>query len=91
MIAKNLTEATAQYGVTMSRAFYIAARLYNSGSVDPSGNLQAGIATHCYSSDIANRLTVRFYPPPEWLVLSTSTDILFQGWVFAQHTCPYDG
>lgn len=38
-------------------AFYIAARLYNSGSVDGSGDLCKGIATHCYSSDIANRLT----------------------------------
>ena len=38
-------------------AFYIAARLYNSGSVDDSGDLCKGIATHCYSSDIANRLT----------------------------------
>lgn len=38
-------------------AFYIAARLYNSGSVDSSGDLCKGIATHCYSSDIANRLT----------------------------------
>jgi len=37
--------------------FYRAARLYNSGAIDESGNLQAGIATHCYSSDIANRLT----------------------------------
>jgi hypothetical protein len=50
-------EATAQYGVTQSRAFYIAARLYNSGSVASSGDLGGGIATHCYSSDIANRLT----------------------------------
>ena len=39
------------------QAFYIAARLYNSGSVDGSGDLCKGIATHCYSSDIANRLT----------------------------------
>ena len=39
------------------KAFYIAARLYNSGSVDGSGDLCKGIATHCYSSDIANRLT----------------------------------
>ncbi|KAF6232147.1 hypothetical protein HO173_009530 [Letharia columbiana] len=38
-------------------AFYIAARLYNSGAVDGSGDLCKGIATHCYSSDIANRLT----------------------------------
>ena len=38
-------------------AVYRAARMYNSGSIDPSGYLGAGIATHCYSSDIANRLT----------------------------------
>ncbi|PQE14038.1 glycoside hydrolase protein [Rutstroemia sp. NJR-2017a BBW] len=50
-------QATAEFGVTKSRAFYLAARIYNSGSVDPSGNLEAGVATHCYASDIANRLT----------------------------------
>ena len=38
-------------------AFYKAARIYNSGSIDKSGMLEDGIATHCYSSDIANRLT----------------------------------
>lgn len=38
-------------------AFYKAARIYNSGSIDSSGDLGAGIATHCYASDIANRLT----------------------------------
>lgn len=38
-------------------AFYKGARIYNSGSVDPSGNLGLGVATHCYASDIANRLT----------------------------------
>ena len=27
------------------------------GSVDPSGDLGKGISTHCYASDIANRLT----------------------------------
>lgn len=37
-------------------AYYKAARCYNSGSVAPSGNLGQGIATHCYVSDIANRL-----------------------------------
>src|SRR3712207_7146665 len=31
-------------------------RSYNSGRIDPSGNLAAGIATHCYASDIAARL-----------------------------------
>jgi len=37
--------------------YYKAARIYNSGSVASSGNLNDGIATHCYASDIANRLT----------------------------------
>ncbi|KAL8968077.1 MAG: hypothetical protein Q9197_005070 [Variospora fuerteventurae] len=37
--------------------YYRAARIYNSGSVDASGNLEAGVATHCYASDVANRLT----------------------------------
>jgi len=37
--------------------FYRAARIYNSGSIASSGQLQDGIATHCYASDIANRLT----------------------------------
>ncbi|KAJ5455934.1 uncharacterized protein N7458_004198 [Penicillium daleae] len=37
-------------------AYYKAARCYNSGSVASNGNLGDGIATHCYASDIANRL-----------------------------------
>ncbi|MCJ1342370.1 hypothetical protein MMC31_000552 [Peltigera leucophlebia] len=37
--------------------FYKAARIYNSGSIDASGDLCKGIATKCYASDIANRLT----------------------------------
>ncbi|MCJ1343056.1 hypothetical protein MMC31_001247 [Peltigera leucophlebia] len=37
--------------------FYQAARIYNSGSIDASGDLCKGIATQCYASDIANRLT----------------------------------
>ncbi|KAI9801374.1 MAG: hypothetical protein M1825_003353 [Sarcosagium campestre] len=40
-----------------AKTYYQAARRYNSGSIDPSGDLGAGVATHCYSSDIANRLT----------------------------------
>ncbi|KAF2757071.1 hypothetical protein EJ05DRAFT_511815 [Pseudovirgaria hyperparasitica] len=36
--------------------YYKAARMYNSGSIASSGNLGQGIATHCYASDIANRL-----------------------------------
>lgn len=36
--------------------YYRAARVYNSGSVDGSGDLGRGVATHCYASDVANRL-----------------------------------
>ncbi|GAB0136310.1 hypothetical protein EsDP_00004615 [Epichloe bromicola] len=36
--------------------YYKAARMYNSGSVAATGLLQDGAATHCYASDIANRL-----------------------------------
>ncbi|KAI9374438.1 hypothetical protein BJX61DRAFT_301949 [Aspergillus egyptiacus] len=38
-------------------SYYRAARIYNSGSIAASGNLGQGIATHCYASDVANRLT----------------------------------
>jgi hypothetical protein len=44
-------------------AFYKAARIYNSGAIAPSGNLQDGVGTHCYASDIANRLTGWIYAP----------------------------
>ncbi|OCT53794.1 putative exo-beta- -glucanase protein [Cladophialophora carrionii] len=44
-------------GVEYAQAYYRAARLYNSGAIDPSGDLEKGSATHCYASDIANRLT----------------------------------
>ncbi|KAF2665286.1 hypothetical protein BT63DRAFT_60689 [Microthyrium microscopicum] len=36
--------------------YFAAARMYNSGSIDPSGHLENGVATHCYVSDVANRL-----------------------------------
>jgi hypothetical protein len=42
--------------IAKSQAYYRAARLYNSGAIDPSGDLGKGSATHCYSSDMANRL-----------------------------------
>ena len=43
-------------GGSDASTFYKAARAYNSGSVDASGDLGKGIATHCYASDVANRL-----------------------------------
>lgn len=52
-----LAQCINQSGKDEVTAFYIAARLYKSGSVDSSGNLCTTSATKCYSSDIANRLT----------------------------------
>ncbi|KAJ5970970.1 uncharacterized protein N7479_000888 [Penicillium vulpinum] len=45
----------AQSGAEAAK-YYKAARTYNSGSIDSSGNLGQGGATHCYASDIANRV-----------------------------------
>ncbi|KHN93839.1 uncharacterized protein MAM_08318 [Metarhizium album ARSEF 1941] len=36
--------------------YYKASRMYNSGSVAADGLLEAGVATHCYATDVANRL-----------------------------------
>ncbi|KAM3433493.1 hypothetical protein MY4824_005911 [Beauveria thailandica] len=54
---EGLAQTLNRAGRSDVSAFYRAARLYNSGSISRTGNLQDGIATHCYSSDIANRLT----------------------------------
>lgn len=43
-------------GNEVAEAYYRASRLYNSGAIDPSNDLEKGSATHCYVSDIANRL-----------------------------------
>ncbi|XWW93010.1 hypothetical protein V2A60_000938 [Cordyceps javanica] len=51
-----LKQLLAKAGGNDASSFYKAARMYNSGSIDASGDLGKGIATHCYSSDIANRL-----------------------------------
>ena len=42
--------------IEYAEAYYRGARLYNSGAIDDSGDLGKGSATHCYASDIANRL-----------------------------------
>ena len=52
-----LAQCINQSKASDATAFYKAARIYNSGSIDKSGKLEAGIATHCYASDVANRLT----------------------------------
>lgn len=51
-----LKQILAKFGGSGVSQFYKAARVYNSGSIAASGLLQDGIATHCYASDIANRL-----------------------------------
>ncbi|KIW08508.1 uncharacterized protein PV09_01402 [Verruconis gallopava] len=52
-----LEQTYAQAPFTGAAKYYGAARIYNSGSIAASGNLDDGIATHCYASDVANRLT----------------------------------
>ena len=47
----------------LSQVYYRAARMYNSGSIAADLNLGNGGSTHCYVSDIANRLTGWVYAP----------------------------
>jgi hypothetical protein len=58
-----LAQCITASGATDVSMYYKAARIYNSGSVAAGGNLGAGIATHCYASDVANRLTGWFSGP----------------------------
>lgn len=51
-----LKQLLSQAGSDDVTKYYKAARMYNSGSIASDGNLGQGIATHCYVSDIANRL-----------------------------------
>lgn len=50
---KQLLDTCAGKG---AQTYYEAARMYNSGSIASDGNLGQGVATHCYASDVANRL-----------------------------------
>lgn len=52
-----LKQCLQEQGHTDVSRFYRAARQYNGGSIDPSGDLGKGCCTLCYASDIANRLT----------------------------------
>lgn len=58
-----LANCINQANASGAQAYYKAARIYNSGSIAPSGNLQDGIATNCYAADIANRLTGWVHAP----------------------------
>ncbi|KAL2832743.1 hypothetical protein BJY01DRAFT_99618 [Aspergillus pseudoustus] len=65
--------------------YYRAARIYNSGSIDSSGNLGLGVATHCYSSDVGNRLTGWATGPSSCLAdtIGTLTSALTSNFRFA--------
>lgn len=56
-IQQTYAKASSELGDTGSRAFYAAARGYNSGSVDYSDLNNAFTSTPCYSTDVANILT----------------------------------
>jgi len=60
-----LSQLLTQAASSGSAKYYTAARMYNSGSVAPSGNLNDGIATKCYVNDVANRLTGWTYSPDD--------------------------
>ena len=53
---KGVIAQATQEGYQGVAADYAGLRIYNSGSIAASGKLEDGIATHCYVSDIANRL-----------------------------------
>jgi hypothetical protein len=55
--ASDINDQATVEGIEFAQAYYRGARLYNSGAIDASGDLGKGSATHCYASDIANRLT----------------------------------
>ncbi|KAF2965621.1 hypothetical protein GQX73_g7955 [Xylaria multiplex] len=52
-----IAQTTAHYGSIQPAAYYAAARLYNSGSVDYSNLGNGFTSVACYASDIANRAT----------------------------------
>ncbi|ORY12187.1 hypothetical protein BCR34DRAFT_564001 [Clohesyomyces aquaticus] len=49
-------QAIQQSNAIDAGKYYQGARIYNSGSLDPTGNLGKGYGTPCYASDITNRL-----------------------------------
>jgi len=55
--AQDISEQSTVVNNEFAWAYYRGARQYNSGMIDSSGDLGKGGATHCYASDIANRLT----------------------------------
>ncbi|WPH04221.1 Hypothetical protein R9X50_00711000 [Acrodontium crateriforme] len=60
-----LKQVLSKAGGTNASRYYKAARMYNGGSIDDSGDLGKGCCTLCYASDIANRLTGWVMAPQE--------------------------
>lgn len=55
--AEDINEQSGVVGNEVGHAYYRASRLYNSGGIDSSGDLEkASSGQKCYASDIANRL-----------------------------------
>lgn len=48
-----LEQTIKESGTGTVSDYYRGARIYNSGSIASNGKLECGIATHCYSSDVA--------------------------------------
>ncbi|ESZ97766.1 hypothetical protein SBOR_1848 [Sclerotinia borealis F-4128] len=68
-------------GATDVSMYYKAARIYNSGSIASGGNLGDGVATHCYATDVANRLT-------GWYTGTSSCDSSVIGTLFGSSASP---
>ncbi|KFA65105.1 hypothetical protein S40285_10063 [Stachybotrys chlorohalonatus IBT 40285] len=56
-LRQTYSRAAGALGDWGSRAYYSAARLYNSGSVDYNDMNNGFTSTRCYAADVANRLT----------------------------------
>ncbi|KAJ6004706.1 hypothetical protein N7540_013075 [Penicillium herquei] len=75
-----LRTLVAQEGGTAdATSFYKAARAYNSGAVASSGDLGQGRATHCYVSDIVNRL-VEWTDGPSLCALGNADEMSAEHW-----------
>lgn len=56
-IAEDINEQAGYVNGNIAQAYYRAARLYDSGSIDGSNALElARVGEKCYSSDVANLL-----------------------------------
>lgn len=56
-LRQTLATTSGHYGGVQSAAYYAAARLYNSGSVDYTNLGNGFTSVACYADDVANRLT----------------------------------